>query len=828
MDELKEKIETLLYEDAPDFKIAQLIKEDLNNYYKNLKETFIKSGGKDFLVKHTKKIDSIIKSIYKIATRELFKNYFPGTNPTPIALIALGSYGREQLSPYSDIDLMILYKDIKGFNTKELIEKILYLMWDSKIKLAHRVHEVGELFEVSKEDITIKSALLESRFIIGSHFLWTEANNQLSQIRSYKVEEFISQKLLERKKLHQKFPLTMEPNIKEGVGGIRDANFVFWVGKVLYNVPAIKELPSTIIDYKDYSSFRSSLEFLFKVRAALHLSASKKEDRLLLEYIPSVSRLLGYEDNYISHMKFSKKVINSLKNVWLYTRYWLTLLTAQHSIDIYKDYFNPPLKEKNIKEIIKLLINKGSDKFRAHPKLLKAIIDTTKDKKSQKDRKLQKDEYPLIWKIFNTNHSASIFNAFSESSKLDFLIPPLKKVISLPQFDGYHNYSVDIHSLKSLEHLENIEDENLKEIYNNLSQREKVLIKCATFLHDSGKGRKMDHHEVGARLFKVFAPKIGLNEEETQLGAKLIKYHTLMSKTAREEDIYNPKTINQFASIFPNKKELDLIYLLTYSDLKGVGKDIYTPFIAKLLETLYKNAQEALEHKEYLSETNIRVNRIQKIKRSSIYKEAPLKIKKKILEIESNLPFIRYSTQRIFDITKWALDLEREYEYKITNKRFLTIEIIRKTSLDLGFLLSKLSRLNVINMEIVKLFNNIKYFKIDFNEKVTQEDILEIEQIIKQSFLTNLKYKIPNIELKKEEIFIDCDHSKEYAQMKIDAKDQRGLLASIMSIFEELKIEITSAKISTIKKRAKDIFLIEKNGNFCNNIEKIYQSLIRN
>jgi [protein-PII] uridylyltransferase len=275
VDKVKARIEELLYENAADFEIAKVLKKDIKLYFETLEDTFATSGGKDFLVKHTKKIDSILKLVYKVAHRSMFGDYAPMKNSIPIALVALGSYGREQLCVHSDIDLMLVYKDIPGYNTKEMLEKILYILWDTGLRLGHRVHTVEDLFEVSKTDITIKTALIESRFIEGSHFIWTETQNALSQIRHDDIEGFIRLKLEEQEKKHHRFPITMEPNLKDGSGGFRDANLVYWVGKVLYNTDNIKSLPSNIIDEKEYKEFRIALEFLFRVRSSLNLVSGK-------------------------------------------------------------------------------------------------------------------------------------------------------------------------------------------------------------------------------------------------------------------------------------------------------------------------------------------------------------------------------------------------------------------------------------------------------------------------------------------------------------------------------------------------------------------------
>ncbi len=199
-------------------------------------------------------------------------------NTLPITLIALGSYGREQLCVHSDIDLMIVYKETQGYNIQHIIEKILHILWDCGLRLGHRVHVVDELFDVAKGDITIKSSFIEARFIEGSNYLWTEVQNEINIIRHYKQEEFIEAKIEELKALHRKYPLTMEPNLKDGEGGFRSANLIYWIGNILYNINKIKELPRDIIDENEYKKFHIALDLIFRVRSALHLATKRKED----------------------------------------------------------------------------------------------------------------------------------------------------------------------------------------------------------------------------------------------------------------------------------------------------------------------------------------------------------------------------------------------------------------------------------------------------------------------------------------------------------------------------------------------------------------------
>ena len=813
MEEIKTQIETLLYEEAPDFEISKLLKKDIKEYFGTLEESFATSSGKGFLLKHTRKIDSIIEMVYKVAMRSMFGTYMPMKSTLPITLVALGSYGREQLCVYSDIDLMIVYKEVPGYNTKEMIEKILYILWDAGLKLGHRVHEVGELFEVSQTDITIKTSMIESRFLEGSKQLWSQIENELSQIRKDKQEAFIQAKIEEMQTLHKKYPLSMEPNLKEGEGGFRNANLVFWLGNILHNVDKIKNLDESIVSKKEYSEFWEALEFLFKVRSALHLAAGKKEDRLRLELIPPVAKYLGYEHN---HMKFARKVISYLKTIKLHTTIWIDALTSCYSKET---MLCPKHSDSFYLQLMEQLVTAPADKFPVHPSFLKALNF------SKRSANVDEAIYKSILKLFEQEQSHLVLTTLIDSRLLGYTIPYMKKVINLPQFDGYHQHSVGIHSVKSVEALENIKDKRVSVLYEKLNNKEKIFIKAVTLIHDAGKGRKRDHSEVGTILFKGFAKRLNFSEDETRMGKNLILYHTLMSTTAQREDLHSENVILKFSSHFPTQKELDFIYILTYADMNGVGvTSIYNDFNSRLINNLYLQSSLAISNIKLLQETTKRVKKEKKLKQLESFKALPKSLQKKVLNINSDLFFIKNTAQRVINITQKAHQL-KDYEFVISNNKFLTIEILRKKNLDLSYLLHKLSNLNVVQMDIYKLFSGIKYFRIDFDETINEGDYIHLNEII-----TNALEKVHTLKLKKpqiaaNDIHIECDHSKEHAMMQLQCKDQKGLISYIINIFDNLGIDISSAKIHTKRNKINDLFLIEKNGNFCHNTNSIIKEL---
>ncbi|MDQ7085308.1 MAG: hypothetical protein Q9M36_10455 [Sulfurovum sp.] len=297
-----------------------------------------------------------------------------------------------------------------------------------------------------------------------------------------------------------------------------------------------------------------------------------------------------------------------------------------------------------------------------------------------------------------------------------------------------------------------------------------------------------------------------------------------MSNVAQREDIYNETIVLRFTSHFANQKLLDMIYILTYADMSGVGNDIYNSFNAKLIRRLYKQSMEVLDNTQILDEASKRGKKESVLKKHDDFIALKKSEQKKILTIPSNLLFLRYTPQHIVNIAKKAFET-KHYAYHISNDNYLTIEIIRNQTFNLSYLLAKLSPLEVVNMDICKLFNEQKYFRIDFSSSIDEEDLARIEAIIEASFSRKSPYDCAIIKIDKETLAIDCEHSKTTALMTLTSKNQKGLLCFIMQLFDQMEIDIVTAKIHTGKNRVRDMFLIQKNGNFCHNVDNIVEKL---
>jgi len=832
--DLVQRIEDLIEDNAPDFEISKLFKQYIKEYKEGLNELFEATQGKDFLVRHTKQLDHIIKMMYKIILRKTFNDYIPMRNNIPIAFVALGSYGREQLCVHSDIDLMIVYEKSDGFNLEHIIEKLLYLAWDSGLKLGHRVHEISDLRSASTEDITIKTAFFESRLITGSNFLWMRVTRELHQIRIFEQKEFILAKIEEAEKRRKKFPTSMQPNIKESIGGLRDTHTLFWIVHTIYGIQNLKDLSGTLFSEEEYKEYRIALELLYRVRSALHLIANKQQDVLVLEYIPEVTSKLGFSSQKI----LVTKTMNAMWTINHFTQIYIHQLTRAYIFNynnistlrknrltfnfyIHKDHIVTSFKTKPIKrsDFLEFLVSLEDKPYTFDPSIFKMIYN------SNMKGDLNKKEKTFILKLYSRRYLHCIMQALFDCGILADIIPVFDKVMFLPQFDGYHTHPVDIHSLMCLKALENIKDPLALELYKEFTHDERVILHMATLLHDTGKGRVQDHSLVGARLFSAYASDFDISEEFVEIGTRLVKHHVAMSRVAFREDFYHEKILFSFISKVKNEQVLKLLFVLTYADINGVSLKTYNSFNAKLLKELYYASLERIDNKDLINEATKRRKKEDTLKKNTAFKSLSKIQQKRVLSIESNLFFIKHKPLEIVSLFQKASSLDK-YTFTITHQPNLIIEIFKDIPLNLGYLLGKLTFLNIVAMDIFKLYNDIKYFKIEFSQALDADDILHIEEIISDSFDMDKKIQLKKPIIKDTEIILDTEHSNTYARLSINTIDQAGLLAYVIKIFDDKAIDITTAKVHTIKNRVRDQFLIEKHNNVCHNAEKIVELLI--
>ena len=833
MQSFNEKIENLLASGAEDFEVSKLFKTEIKSYLEDINTYYDSTSGKKFMVSHTKRIEGFIKGIYKYLLRDSFGNYKPSVNNLPICIVALGSFGREQLCIYSDLDIMLVYKNQKGYNLKPLLERILYLAWDAGLKLGHRVHEVDEVFDNANEDSTIKTAILESRLIYGSTFLWTEVQNVLSRMRYDKQEYFINEKLDEHKNRLRKYPLSNEPNIKEGFGGLRESNTTYWIAKARYGITYLKDLSGNFIDEDHYTEYAKAEEFLFQLRIAMHLVSGKKQDTLRFQIQREVALKMGFLDSKTqqAERRLLKKTFASLLAVHTFSKVYISkFLNELHMVNhgekiaehVYhngeKLYADFDIKGVKIESLLKTIMLYEHTYYDGS---FIALLKYAKIPQVITPRFIKQ-----IYSLFTMRNLAPLLYAFYEADILDKLVPALGKIKHLAQVDGYHQLPVDLHSIEVVKQYESIKDQFVETTNDTFTKKQQQFLKLIAFIHDAGKGRRRDHHDVGSTLFKQFAHSLDMSADQVLLGSRLISYHTHLSLTAMREDIYSQRVAHSFMNKLQTKETLDMLYVLTYADINGVGNGTYSSCNADLIREFYHRCSLIVGQDEQLSETKTRDRRVKKLEHSPDFIALPNLLKKKVLRIESNLFFLKFKPSQIVTIAKLSKNAE-VFEQRVSNDKRLIISILCKKPFHLGWFLSQFTHIDLVSMDIFKLFDNIKLFRMQFDEQLDLETLAHIDAMVEAAFDMTRKVHFKKPIITKKEVTFDCDHSLTYSLMQIQTKNQKGLMALAIKTFDEFGIDIATAKINTQKGIARDTFLIEKSEPFCHNKEKILETLIQ-
>ncbi len=570
--------------------------------------------------------DALVTTAFAIA-----RKLHPLANPTGqerIALLAVGGYGRAEMAPFSDVDLLFLTPWKITPWAESVIESLLYMLWDLKLKVGHSSRTVKDCIRLAREDITIRTALLEHRFIVGDEALAGELAEKLwTELFRNTGPEFIEAKLAERAERHRRQGgqrYVLEPNVKEGKGGLRDLQTLYWIGKYLNRVPKAAGLVDAgLFSREEYETFARAEDFLWAVRCHLHFQTGRATDILSFDLQPEVAARMGYADTRGRRdvEYFMQDYFRQATRVGELTRIFLTELEARHAkreaslLGFFKrgkrvksgyrlvqgriDLRDPQdfLKDKlNLLRVFEEALRTG---YLLHPNVMRLVAanlhlidDGMRDAPEAKRIFLD-----LLLKHGNPERSLRRMN---ELGVLAAFIPEFEPIVAMMQFNVYHHYTVDEHIIQCISCLAQIERGELVEdlplsssiLKEGVNRR---VLYVALLLHDIGKGRPEDHSILGAQIARKVAPRLGLNEEEAETVEWLVRWHLLMSDMAQKRDIGDPRTVRDFAKAVKTRKRLDLLTVLTVCDIRGVGPGTWNNWKAQLLRTLYKSTTEALE-----------------------------------------------------------------------------------------------------------------------------------------------------------------------------------------------------------------------------------------
>ena len=571
--------------------------------------------------------DGIVLAVFEVASKHLHPLATP-TEGERIALMGVGGYGRAEMAPYSDVDLLFLtpYKITPW--AESMIESMLYILWDLHLKVGHASRTVKDCIRLGREDYTIRTALLEHRFLVGHAPLAKELGERLRKDLFHNTgADFIEAKLNERaerlrKQGGQRY--VVEPNIKEGKGGLRDLQSLFWIAKYIHGVDNTADLVRLkVFSQEEYDSFIEAEDFLLAVRCHLHLITKRAMDQLTFDMQVEVASRLEYSDHggrrAVEH--FMQDYFRHATRVGELTRVFLTSLEAQHAkreprlvgffrrrkkvkagYKVEQNRLNVArpttfLKDKlNLLHIFEEALRTG---YLIHPNAMRLVAANLHliDTDMQKDPEAIHIFIDLLLKHGNPERALRRMN---ELGVLAAFLPEFAPIVAMMQFNMYHSYTVDEHTIQCISTLAQIERGELVEelpvasgiLKQGVNRR---VIYTALLLHDTGKGRAEDHSVLGAQLARKAASRLGLKPDECETVEWLVRYHLLMSDMAQKRDISDPRTVRDFAKAVKTKKRLDLLTVLTVCDIRGVGPDIWNNWKAMLLRELHSTTASALE-----------------------------------------------------------------------------------------------------------------------------------------------------------------------------------------------------------------------------------------
>jgi [protein-PII] uridylyltransferase len=580
------------------------------------------TGGHAFL------IDQLIRVIHDHVTTHVY----PVSNRSAaerLTIMAVGGYGRAEMAPQSDVDIAFITPTRRAPWCEQVIEAMLYYLWDLSLKVGHSSRTIEDTMRLAREDLTICTALLEGRFIWGDQDLYEEVREKFwSEVVKGNEQKFVTLKLEERDQRHKRMGdsrYVVEPNIKDGKGGLRDLQTLYWIGKYIHRVRSAAELVDVgLLTASEYRGFRRAEGYLLAVRCHMHIITGRAEDRLTFDLQRQIAEQMNFSDRpgKSAVERFMQFYFLQAKRVGSLTGVFLSHIDEGFAKNRARRGFFAGWQQKT--RMIKgyrafggRIAAPSDDWFRADPVRLIELFQLAEAneleihpetmRQANRDSSLIKAEVrddPRANAIFldllaGRKNPAMVLRWMNEAGVFGRFVPDFGRVNAQMQFDMYHHYTVDEHTIRAIGLLNRIEKGELKSdhprgsrlIHRVASRRAQYV---AVLLHDIAKGRGGDHSVLGAEVALELCPRFGLSESETELVAWLVRHHLLMSMTAFKRDLTDPKTIEDFVGEVQSLERLRHLMILTAVDIRAVGPGTWNSWKRQLLGELYDAAQERL------------------------------------------------------------------------------------------------------------------------------------------------------------------------------------------------------------------------------------------
>jgi len=816
--------------------------------------------------------DEIIRILFDFARKHLY----PSQNPSEaerMAVIATGGYGRGLQAPGSDIDLLFLLPYKQTAWGESVAEAILYCLWDMGLKVGYATRSVDECIRQSKADMTIRTAILEARFLLGDRALFDELQSRFdNEVVRNTAADFVAAKLAEREERHRRAGQSrylVEPNVKDGKGGLRDLHTLFWIAKYVYRVRGRDELIKCgVFDKQEYLLFRRCENFLWSVRCHMHFVTGRAEERLSFDIQREIAVRLGYTahpglrdvERFMKHYFLIAKDVGDLtailcaelenahaKSVPVLSRVMARLRPVQRKRLADNDDFliennridlvNDNVFKRDPVNLIRIFHLAQRHNLAFHPDAMRTITRSLR----LVDAKLR--DNPEANRLFldvltSKKDPETVLRRMNESGVLGKFVRAFGKIVAMMQFNMYHHYTVDEHLLRCIGILQEIEngaatDSPLaNELIHKIQPAHRKVLYVTLFLHDIAKGRPEDHSIAGARVARRFCPRLGFSAAETNLCAWLIENHLVMSSVAQSRDLSDRKTIENFAAVVQSAERLKLLTVLTTADIKAVGPGVWNGWKAQLIRTLYYETEPVITGG--FSE----VNRAQRVAMAQAeFREAMGDWPQDELETYVSKLYPPY----------W---LKVDLPHKIEHARFVRRTDAAKKSLsttvafdveravteltvlcpDHPWLLSiiagacAVAGANIVDAQIYtttdgRALDTISLRREFDREEDEQRRATRIAESIEQALRGELR--LPEVVNKRAApkgrirafalepaVTINNQWSDRYTMVEVTGLDRTGLLYELTATLSKLNLNIASAHVATFGERVVDVFYV--------------------
>jgi [protein-PII] uridylyltransferase len=795
---------------------------------------------------------------------------------TPVSLIAVGGYGRGELHPYSDIDLLVLLDESVSSEPPQALSDFLTQLWDIGLEIGHSVRTIQECRQQAEQDITIATNLLETRFLCGEEALFDDLQQLTVNNKTWDTKRFYQDKKQEQLQRHAKYNNTannLEPNIKESPGGLRDIQVISWVSQQHFGVKDLRGLNDKgFLENSEYENLDKAQRFLWRVRFALHTRAGRKEERLMIDHQRELAKILGYTetDNHRAVEHFMRDYYRCARLVGQMNELLLQVLEENIILADEDRHLTPINRRFQIHNGYLETLNSGIFAFQPlallelflilqqHPEIKGVRANTIRQLHAHihliNDRfRADIKSRTLFMEIIR--QPAGITHEFRRMNKFGILgayLPEFGHIVGQMQHDLFHAYTVDEHTLFLVRNLRRFSCAEFADefplcssVFQEIPKPE--LLYIAGLYHDIAKGRGGDHSVLGIKDAKEFCQRHSLSDYDTELVCFLVRNHLIMSATAQRFDIDDPEVIKKFANSMHSVDRLNYLYLLTVADIRATNNNLWNGWRDSLLKQLYHSTKQWLEHSE-LQARNTKEKSEQKYQQAlqrliyqGVHKDSSISLWQ---DYDADY-FLRHSvdeivwqtTQRLNNLNSSSLIKIRNHDEQSTLELFIVTENKTGVFATITACLEQL-QLDILDAKINTTSNGkaLNTFIVHGNAHDNEEILSAIENRLKQPENTSaycpiLIPRTMKLFETKPTVKFQTNIQQQHTIMELYTHDRPGLVSAVAQVFLQCNTQLINAKLTTLGDQVEDVFFITTAENLPLNITEcttLEQELITN